>query len=331
MCLTIINNSIIYLQYNRLHIIHCSFGRMQRYIKIVEINIRFKMVNFSTVDNYFRRSSVAENRSGERYFHFLLIMNCSSYEFDNNILLLILVFFVIPANIHKRRKQRKESQIANRERLFLQTSIRARMFSPSSWVKNVREFVKQVEEYRQEEAKKNIGDCDGKVRKENKNKFRLLLNKEELDNMTIIHRDLIEKTSRLVDTAKKSRFRGFFSPRKLRNRINFGHFSQIACSPDIITARAWSPWNMAPQTNRIPIAFSPIEYNAAQNSAKLHKPTWNIAVNSDIVLSNIKHKCKLKKLKSVLEKYQNMKNKKGFTIDDGSIWNQQKVESDFTF
>ena len=70
-------------------------------------------------------------------------------------------------------------------------------------MKNVREFVKQVEEYRLEEAKKNRGDCDDKVRKENKNKFRLLLNKEELDNMTIIHRDLIEKTTRLANIAKK--------------------------------------------------------------------------------------------------------------------------------
>ena len=205
------------------------------------------------------------------------------------------------------------------------------MFSPSSWVKNVREFVKQVEEYRQEEAKKNIGDCDGKVRKENKNKFRLLLNKEELDNMTIIHRDLIKKTSRLVDTAKKSRFRGFFSPRKLRNRINFGHFSQIACSPDIISARVRSPGNKVHLKNRRPISLSPIDSNAAQNSAKVHKHTWNIAVNSDSVLSNKKHKWKRKKLKSILKKYKNMKNKKGFTIDDGSILNQQQVESNFTF
>ena len=277
------------------------------------------MINFSTVDNYFRRSPVAKIRSSERYFHFLLIMNCSSYEFDNNILLLILVYFPFPLNTHKSRKQRKESQIANRERLFLQTSMRARMFSPSSWVKNVREFVKQVEEFRQEEAKRNIGDCDGKVRKENNYKFRLLLNQEEWDNMTIIHRNLIEKTNRLVNTAKKSRFRGFFSPRKLRNRINFGHFSQIACSPDIITARAKSPWNMVPLTKRRSRAFSPIDFNAAQNSAKVQKPTWNIAVNSDIVLSNIKHKCNLNKLKSVLKNYQNMKNKKWFTIDDGSI------------
>ena len=58
--------------------------------------------------------------------------------------------------------------------------------------------------------------------------------------MKKIHSKLIDKTSKLVNSAKKSQFLGFFSPRRLRNRVKQGNFSLIAWSP-VINRRGFSP------------------------------------------------------------------------------------------
>ena len=127
-----------------------------------------------------------------------------------------------------------------------------------------------------------------------------------------------------------SRYGGFFSPRKLRNRINFGNFSQIACSPDVTMTRALSPLNMKPMTNVRSKASSRIDSNTFQNSTKIQKLSSKVNTNSGLELSKTKQSYKLKRLVSVIEKYKNMKDYKGFVIDDSSLWNQQNIESYFS-
>ena len=120
------------------------------------------------------------------------------------------------------------------ERNFIKPVRRSRMFSPSSWVTNVREFWKQVLQKRKDDNFTVSNEENFKAKSNKEIKDWWMIDPEQFDMMKKIHNDLIDKTSKLVECAKKSRFLGFFSPRRLRNRIRIGNFSQIAWSPAIV-------------------------------------------------------------------------------------------------
>ena len=122
---------------------------------------------------------------------------------------------------------------------------RARMFSPSSWVSDVREFWNQVIESRKKKGIKVLQE------KETSDRYSIQMNdwreidQQQFETVKKIHSNLIDKTSSLVERAKQSRFLGFFSPRRLRNRIKLGNFSQILWSKIITKRKALSPWSIS--------------------------------------------------------------------------------------
>ena len=118
---------------------------------------------------------------------------------------------------------------------------RARMFSPSSWVTNVGEFRKQVMLSRNDKISKPSGYEDTK-----ESEIKEIANKVDdplhcLDTMKKIYIGLFNKTSKLVKITKQSRFLGFFSTRRLRNKIKSGNLSQIPWSEIRIKRRVFSP------------------------------------------------------------------------------------------
>ena len=125
---------------------------------------------------------------------------------------------------------------------FKQVLSRARMFSPSSWVKNIREFRQNVLESRRTEKIKISMTRWQERNKDSKIDTQYRADPKQLEIMLNIHRHLILKTSKLVEKAKRSQFGGFFSPRILRKRIKLGNFSQLPWGLEVIKRRALSPW-----------------------------------------------------------------------------------------
>ena len=110
--------------------------------------------------------------------------------------------------------------------------------SIASWSLN-----RQVDAYRS----KFNGNCD-KIQKISQqydldNHFACTLEKEQVDLMQQVHKKLIFKISNAVDNVKKSRLGGFFSPRRLKNRIKLGNFERIVWSPVVARRQELSPWS----------------------------------------------------------------------------------------
>lgn len=144
--------------------------------------------------------------------------------------------------------------------------------------------------------------------------------------MMNIHIGLIEKTSKLVEIAKKSRFGGFFSPRKLINRINLGNFSEIACARDRNNRRALSPC-----VNTIPLiqqrnTILPNDRRLVQNQQGRDVPLakFNFRINSakkklqNMILSN-----------AVNSNTVNKRAEEDCEIDEDYILNQKRIKSNF--
>ena len=122
-----------------------------------------------------------------------------------------------------------------------QITSRARMFSPSTLVKNVGEFKQMVIESRKLQNKPTYNHRNEEVSRDNVNCQDIDSNRYE--TMKLIHSNLIHKASKLIENAKKSRFEGFFSPRMLRGRIQRGNLSHIPWSPIVNKRRTFSPFN----------------------------------------------------------------------------------------
>ena len=75
----------------------------------------------------------------------------------------------------------------------IQPIRRSRMFSQNSWVPNVREFWKQILKNRKDTKAKNVAIEDSKFGSNIEDKNLSMMNQQQLDEMKIIHRDLIEK------------------------------------------------------------------------------------------------------------------------------------------
>ena len=126
---------------------------------------------------------------------------------------------------------------------------RVRIFSPSKWKRNVKGTKRQAD-YKQLNIDNNAKWTE-EIQQIKNFDSSVPLNEDEWNKMINIHLNLISKTSRLVEVVKMSRFGGFFSPRKLINRINLGNFSLIAWSPLINKRRALSPWSRLTPLNEL--------------------------------------------------------------------------------
>ena len=117
-----------------------------------------------------------------------------------------------------------------------------RMFSPTFWIKNIKLF--------NDKRIKNRKVIDEKIDFEwqnsktfNKNDDSLLnITSEHAALMTKLHLHLIARASKLVQNAKNSKFAGFFSPIRLRNRIKRGDFNRIAWSPQAFDRNRINDW-----------------------------------------------------------------------------------------
>ena len=222
----------------------------------------------------------------------------------------------------------------NSNQSFKQALSRARMFSPSSWVKNIREFQQNVLESRRTESIKiSMTRCQER-NKDSKIDTQYRADPKQLEIILNIHRHLILKTSKLVEKAKRSQFGGFFYPRILRKRIKLGNLSQLPWGLQVIKRRAFSPWEKLAVLNRQSNFINKDEAKKnqfiTQNSISNKDTTNRVALKYDFILNSIKNNDKAKKLKSVSEKYQNMLNKDASAIDDDFFWIQQKIKSNFS-
>ena len=119
---------------------------------------------------------------------------------------------------------------------------RARMFSPSSWVKNVKEFSQRVIDCRLTENSHISNTLSQKIKRDNKFETKNYRDSKQYEQLMKVHICLTIKYFKLVTKAKKSQYRGLFSPQRLRKRIKLGNFSQILEKHCIAKHRAISPW-----------------------------------------------------------------------------------------
>ena len=122
--------------------------------------------------------------------------------------------------------RRKITANYNDDSLRQQVLSRARMFSPSSCVKNIRDFKQKVLESRKSNIEINSSD-NSTDEDSNNPKDGFASSMKYFREMAILHQNLIFKTSKLIEGVKRGQFEGFFSPRRLRNRIKLGNLSQI--------------------------------------------------------------------------------------------------------
>ena len=188
-----------------------------------------------------------------------------------------------------------------------------RTFSPIYWIRNIKLF-------NDENIKKRKG-IDDKSKLDwqntqtlNKNEDLVLnFDPQQLLMMTKIHDQIITKTSYLVRNAKNSKFAGFFSPIRLRNRIKRGDFNRIAWSPQIFDRSGIKTWN---QTS---IRDKNLKYLNSENSSEDPNKFWSFnnqdkasergIFNIDSVDKSIKSKFSRKnRLKEISRRYQYFKN-----------------------
>ena len=122
---------------------------------------------------------------------------------------------------------------------FQQVKSRARMFSPSSLVPNVQQFHNRVL------ISRKIGLRSDQSSSSDNSDIHLspkkYINLHQYEQMKNFHKRLIQRTTKLVNIAKISKYGGLFASRKLRNRIKSIKEFEYPLSPQI-KSRHLSPW-----------------------------------------------------------------------------------------
>ena len=217
---------------------------------------------------------------------------------------------------------------------FREVLSRARMFSPSSCINNIREFKQNILENKiVESSKVSKGRCK-KYQKENRIEDSTVIDPKEFERMLNIHKHLIMKTSKLVDKAKRSQYGGFFSPRRLRNRIKLGNFSQLIWSPEVVKRKALSPWEKVVNLNKLENKYYQNENminNVFDNSTANNWTSNRRNFRSDSIMNKTINNQRIRRLKTIAEKYQNMERNEVSVIDDDYFKTQQKIKSNFSF
>ena len=197
---------------------------------------------------------------------------------------------------------------------FRQVINRARMFSPSSWVKSIREFKQQVLESRKKEKLKIEISQSKLIEGYDNPDNQMNSDPNQLELMLNIHNNLMMKTTKLVEKVKKFKYGGFFSPRRLRNRIKIGNFSQLLCSPEVNLRRWLSP-------NERMIIINKKTDSLLVNRANKHitNKIWKADItynsdtfNSDFIVNHIKNNETLMKNLSP-DKFQKNKKQRSFS------------------
>ena len=217
---------------------------------------------------------------------------------------------------------------------FKQVINRTRMFSPSSWVRNIREFKQQILENRKAESFK-VQKSKCIEPQSDKVESHVNVDPMQLEIMLNIHKNLILRTSKLIDKVKKSQYGGFFSPRRLRNRIKLGNFSQLPWSPEVIKRRALSPWNkiisLSEQNSTLHQDGRKIVNHKKINSSEALDLQKQIALRSDSILNRIRNSDKVRRLRLIGEKYQKIEWNEVPTIDNEYSRIQQRIKTNFSF
>ena len=113
-----------------------------------------------------------------------------------------------------------------------------------------------------------------------------------------IYQNLTKKSFKLVKKAKQSRFGGFFSPLKLKNKISNEKFIKIVPSSHYLNRkRAMSPWNIIRCSEESSNSIFKIE-----NSNKINKTSKITANNNEFILNRVGRESKLEKLKELFQK-----------------------------
>ena len=206
------------------------------------------------------------------------------------------------------------------------------MFSPSNCIKNIREVRKQAaknqNKYNEVAHKKlSVSELSDNM------SDAAILDPEQLQIMMKVHQKLINRASKLVEKAKKSQFGGFFSPRRLRNRIKIGNFSQLPGSPIVVRQQQFSPWNNAARSNKINgrIMAKFESKNTTSASSPSANMTWDrVYFKSDEILNTIKSGERSHNVKHVQMKYHKIANKEMSPLDEDYKLVQQKIRSIFS-
>ena len=226
---------------------------------------------------------------------------------------------------------------------FREVLSRARMFSPSSCIKNIKEFKNNILESRKAESLKiSTNRSNGNQNKDridykthDKIKVNFSFDSNEIEVMQDIHNHLISRTSKLVEKVKKSRYGGFFSPHGLRNRIMLGNFSQLPWSPEVIKRRALSPREKLMNFHKVktPICQNErkIESKNILNSTRDVETTNRNSFRFESIRNQLLNNSKISRLKSIAEKYKNIERNKILIVDDEYFKTQHKLKSNFSF
>ena len=196
-----------------------------------------------------------------------------------------------------------------------------RIFSPSNWIKNIKISKIEILPKRNQVYDKYEHKWEDNVTHNNKKDSLLSFSPQQLVLMVQIHDQIITKTSKLVQDAKNSKFAGFFSPRRLRNRIRRGDLNRIALNPQAIERNWFSQCNQTAAWSRNLNYFDSLKSSEDPNnfcSFNLqNKVSERVCFNIDSFAKCIKTKCKRKnRLKSISKKYQEFKNGENTANDE---------------
>ena len=192
-----------------------------------------------------------------------------------------------------------------------------RMFSPTYWIKNIKHF--NDNRIKNRKVIDDKSDFDRQNTKTlNKDEDSLLnIVPEQVALMTKLHHQLIARASKLVQNAKNSKFAGFFSPIRLRNRIKRGDFNRIAWSP-LVFDRNWiNNWEQISmrykKLNHLNNENSSEDLNNCCSFSNKDKVSEREIFNINSLSKSIKSKFNRKnRLKSISKRGQDNKN--------GKIW-----------
>ena len=160
-------------------------------------------------------------------------------------------------------------------------------------------------------------------------KGRKLFSNQQCEDITRIYQHLLVKTKKLVEKTKKSRFKGFFSPRKLRNKINWGKFSNNIWSFKDINTRTLSPSNMIVPSSNENTFTTPIYRNMQKETLNINKILNRTNLRLDSLLNTLKGSRNLKKNKHSSNRCKSKRNREQPIIDDDYFYIQQNVKSNF--
>ena len=195
---------------------------------------------------------------------------------------------------------------------------RNKMFSPSNWVKNVKIFKNETLAIRNQADDKFGQEWEANVTLSNEDLL-FSFSPQQLVLMAQIHDKIIIKTSKLMQNVKNSKFAGFFSPRRLRNRIRRGDLNRIAWSPQAFDRNWFSPCNQTAVWPRSLNYFNSLKSSEESNnfcSFNLqNKVSERACLDINSFTKCIKIKCK-NRLKSISKEYQKFKNGENTAYDE---------------